>query len=142
MDIRTLVQSDLLAAQIFYLSNSRIVRHDNRLALRCRRFVADIDEVHTRGLSKDRWRFTYRAGVDCACVEPFQELRSGWEFEPLHGDALRCKPFVERTARLQNDKVAVLLITDAERFSRFLGARRLARQQCSGAGQDTGSACA
>ena len=109
MDVRTLVERDLLAAQLRDVADRRIGQYDDRLALRRGRLVADVDEIDAARLGEDRRRFADRADVDRAGVQALEQLRAGRKFEPLHGDALAREPFLQRAARLEHDEVAVFL---------------------------------
>ena len=123
VDVRALVERDLLALQVGHRLERRILRHEDRLALRRRRLVGDVDEVGAGRLREDRRRLADRAEVDRADVERLEQLRAGRELGPLHLDALRREALLEIAARLQRRERAVLLVADAQRLGLGLGER-------------------
>ena len=105
MDVRTLVERDLLAAQLRDVADRRIGQYDDRLALRRGRLVADVDEIDAARLGEDRRRFADRADVDRAGVQALEQLRAGRKFEPLHGDAWLASRFSSVPRALSTTKL-------------------------------------
>ena len=113
MDIRALVEGDLLAAQIGDGFERTVLRDQDRLALRGRRIVGKIDQRRAGSLRKDRRRFAGDAEIDRADIERFEERRSRRKFGPGHGVTERLQLLLQRSASLQEDQLAVFLETDA-----------------------------
>ena len=90
--------------------------------MRCRLFIADVDESGTRRLGEDRRCFADIAEVDRTDIQPFEKLRPGRELHPFHLDALRRQVFFQGSFGLeQGQQAGGFLETDAQQFRVVVG---------------------
>jgi hypothetical protein len=135
--VRALVERDLLPFQFRHAAQGRCLGHDDRLGVRRRRLVADVDQVRARGLGKDRRRFADRAEVDAAHVQAFEQRGAGRELGPFDRDVLFGQAFFQGAAALQEREGAVFLVADAHlaRRARSLGLRQIGEGSGDGGGK-------
>jgi hypothetical protein len=114
VDVRALVQRDLLAAKISHRFQRTVLRHQDGLASRGRRIVGEIDQRRAGGLRKDRRRLARNAEIDGADIEGFEQRGPGWKFRPGHAVAERLELVLECTPALEQDELAVFLVADAD----------------------------
>ena len=122
MDVRALVQGDLLAAQIGDGLDRAVLGDEDRLAERCRRLVGDVEEIRVVGLPEDRRRLPGRAEIDGPGIQRLQQRRPRGELGPAHPVAERRQLLLQQALALQQDQRAVFLVADADDL--VLGARQ------------------
>lgn len=116
MDIRALVQGDLLALEIADRLDRAVLRHQDRLTARRRRLMRHIDEGRAGGLREDRRRLAGRAEIDGAHIQPLEELRSRRELGPAYAVAQGFERLFERALAFEQDERPIFLDADADRL--------------------------
>ena len=96
MDVRALVERDLLALEIGDGLDRAVLGHEDRLARGRGRLMRDIDERRAGGLREDRRRFAGIAEIDGADIDRFEQLRPGGELRPGHLEAERLQLLLQR----------------------------------------------
>ena len=135
LDVRALVEGDLAALQPGNVGDRRVLGNEDRLALRRRRLVADIEQRRARGLGEDRRRLAGGAEVDGPDVERLEQLRPARELGPGHRPALRAPAAFQQAALLEEHQRAVLLDADAQLALGRERGQRQAQARCGQASQ-------
>src|SRR6266516_3956814 len=108
MDVRALVKCDLLALQISDRLDRAVLRHEDRLDLRRRVLVADIEKRYAGSLGKDRRRLAAMGEIDRARLDSFEKRRSGRKLTPGDSVTERPQPLFQIATRFQKPEAADL----------------------------------
>ena len=114
VDVRALVEGDVLALEVGDRLERAVGGDEDRLGPRRRRLVPDIDQRRAGRLGEDRRRLAGGAEVDGADIQPLEELRAGRELRPLDRVALGLQLLLEQPAGLEQDERAVFLEAEAD----------------------------
>ena len=135
LDVRALVERDLAALQAGDVGHREVLRDQDRLARRCGRLVADIEQGRAGGLGEDRRRLAGGAEVDGADVQRLQQLRAARELGPGDRPAFRRQPLLQQAALLEQHQRAVLLEADPQHLVGGERRQRQAQARCRQTGQ-------
>src|SRR5471030_2377545 len=100
VNIGAFVQDDFLALEVRYGFDCRVLRHQDRFAVRRWRFVGDVEQIGAGRLGEYRRRFTGDTEVDGADVQAFQQLRAA-------GNSLHCTSTPWAARRFSNVPLAL-----------------------------------
>jgi hypothetical protein len=116
VDVRALVERDLLPLQIRDRLDGGVLRHQDRLAFRRRRLMRHVEERRARRLSEDRRRFARMAEIDGADIQRFKQRRSRRKLLPLDLVSERTQSLFQPPLALEQNEIAVFLEADADDF--------------------------